>query len=140
MVARRGKRTVRRSTASKGGKLFPTIKKEGAFKGPGMFAAKQTGIKPLAKIVPAFLMIVALAAATPPLGRSIASSVATVPVIGQLTNTAVTYGSTLRAKIMPITAGFIEAPIEAVAQPIGQLGKDLTIPLLIGAAFLLLKK
>ena len=39
-----------------------------------------------------------------------------------------------------ITAGFIEAPIQAVAQPIGQLGKDLTIPLLIGAAFLLLKK
>ena len=101
MVARRGKSPVRRSTASKGGKLFPTIKKEGAFKGPGMFAAKQTGIKPLAKIVPAFLMIVALAAATPPLGRSIASSVATIPVVGQLTNTAVTYGSTLRAKIMP---------------------------------------
>ena len=39
-----------------------------------------------------------------------------------------------------VSAGFIEAPIQAVAQPIGQLGKDLTIPLLIGAAFLLLKK
>ena len=39
-----------------------------------------------------------------------------------------------------ISAGFIEAPITAITQPVGQLGKDLTIPLLIGAAFLLLKK
>ena len=34
----------------------------------------------------------------------------------------------------------IEYPVTAVTKPVGQLGKDLTIPLLIGAAFLLLKK
>ena len=39
-----------------------------------------------------------------------------------------------------ISTGFIEAPIEAITDPLGNLGKDLTIPLLIGAAFLLLKK
>ena len=66
MVARRRKAASRsRSTASRGGKLLPTIKKEGVFKGPGTYAAKQTGLKPMAKIVPAFLMMVAIAAATP---------------------------------------------------------------------------
>ena len=70
MVARRRKAAPRsRSTASKGGKLLPTIKKDGVFKGSGTYAAKQTGLKPMAKIVPAFLMMVAIAAATPPLGR-----------------------------------------------------------------------
>ena len=39
-----------------------------------------------------------------------------------------------------VSTGFIEAPITAITQPVGQLGKDLTIPILIGAAFLLLKK
>ena len=102
MVARRRKAAPRsRSTASKGGKLLPTIKKDGVFKGSGTYAAKQTGLKPMAKIVPAFLMIVAIAAATPPLGRSIAASASSLPVVGSLTNTAVTYGSTLRSKFMP---------------------------------------
>ena len=102
MVARRRKAAPRsRSTASKGGKLLPTIKKDGVFKGSGTYAAKQTGLKPMAKIVPAFLMIVAIAAATPPLGRSIAASASSLPVVGSLTNAAVTYGSTLRSKIVP---------------------------------------
>mgnify|MGYP003128057858 CR=1 FL=1 len=102
MVARRRKSPSRsRSTASRGGKLLPTIKKEGVFKGPGTYAAKQTGLKPMAKVVPAFLMLVAIAAATPPLGRSIAASVATIPLAGSLTNSAVTYGTMLRARFMP---------------------------------------
>jgi hypothetical protein len=102
MVARRRKAAPRsRSTASKGGKLLPTIKNEGVFKGPGTYAATQTGLNPMAKIVPAFLMMVAIAAATPPLGRSIAASASSIPVVGQLTNTAVTYGSTLRTRFMP---------------------------------------
>ena len=63
--------------------------------------AAPRSLKPMAKIVPAFLMMVAIAAATPPLGRSIAASASSLPVVGQLTNTAVTYGSTLRSKIMP---------------------------------------
>jgi len=36
--------------------------------------------------------------------------------------------------------GAIGGTISGVTAPVGQLGKDLTIPLLIGAAFLFLKK
>jgi molybdenum cofactor biosynthesis enzyme len=54
-MARR-KTTRRRSTAtSTGKKLIPTIKKQGLLKGSGMFAAKQTGISAMKKIVPPFL-------------------------------------------------------------------------------------
>ena len=34
----------------------------------------------------------------------------------------------------------IEYPVTAVTAPVGQLGKDLTLPLLIAAGFFLLKK
>ena len=37
-------------------------------------------------------------------------------------------------------AGAIEPPITAITAPVGQLGKDLTLPLLIAAGFFLLKK
>jgi len=97
----RRKKPVRRSQVSNGGKLLPTVKKQGIFKGPGVYAAKQTGIQAMKKAVPAYLMVVALSAATPPLGASIASAVSGVPVVNTLTNTAVGYGTRLRARIMP---------------------------------------
>ena len=95
----RRKATRRSSPTSTGKKLIPTIKKQGILKGAGMFASKQTGIKALSKIVPAYLMVVGVSAATPPLGAAISRSVSTIPVVGELTNTAVTYGTMLRSRL-----------------------------------------
>ena len=95
----RRKATRRSSPTSTGKKLVPTIKKQGLLKGSGMFAAKQTGIKALSKIVPAYLMVVGISAATPPLGAALSRSVSTVPVVGELTNTAVSYGTMLRSRL-----------------------------------------
>ncbi len=97
-MARR-KATRRSSPTSSGKKLVPSIKKQGLLKGSGMFAAKQTGIKALSKIVPAYLMVVGISAATPPLGAALSRSVSTVPVVGELTNTAVSYGTMLRSRL-----------------------------------------
>ena len=97
-MARR-KATRRSSPTSTGKKLVPTIKKQGLLKGSGMFAAKQTGIKALSKVVPAYLMVVGISAATPPLGAALSRSVSTVPVVGELTNTAVSYGTMLRSRL-----------------------------------------
>ena len=87
------------SVSTTGKKLVPTIKKQGLLKGSGMFAAKQTGISAMKKIVPAYLMVVGLSAATPPLGAAISRSVSTIPVVGELTNTAVSYGNMLRSRL-----------------------------------------
>ena len=89
MVARKRKTT--RNLTSTGKKLVPTLKKQGLLKGSGMYAAKQTGIKAMSKVVPAYLMVVGLSAATPPLGAAISRSVSTIPVVGELTTTAVSY-------------------------------------------------
>jgi len=97
MARRKMKR--RSSPTSTGKKLIPTIKKQGLLKGSGMFAAKQTGIKAMSKAVPAYLMVVGLSAATPPLGAAISRSVSSIPVVGELTNTAVSYGAMLRSRL-----------------------------------------
>ncbi len=97
-MARR-KATRRSSPTSSGKKLVPTLKKQGLLKGSGMYAAKQTGIQAMKKVVPAYLMVVGLSAATPPLGAAISRSVSTIPVVGELTNTAVSYGAMLRSRL-----------------------------------------
>lgn len=97
-MARR-KATRRSSPTSTGKKLVPTLKKQGLLKGSGMYAAKQTGIKAMSKVVPAYLMVVGLSAATPPLGAAISRSVSSIPVVGELTNTAVSYGTMLRSRL-----------------------------------------
>jgi hypothetical protein len=97
MVARKRKTT--RNLTSTGKKLVPTLKKQGLLKGSGMYAAKQTGIKAMSKVVPAYLMVVGLSAATPPLGAAISRSVSTIPVVGELTSTAVSYGTMLRSRL-----------------------------------------
>jgi hypothetical protein len=97
MVARKRKTT--RNLTSTGKKLVPTLKKQGLLKGSGMYAAKQTGIKAMSKVVPAYLMVVGLSAATPPLGAAISRSVSTIPVVGELTSTAVSYGAMLRSRL-----------------------------------------
>ena len=97
MARRKMKR--RSSPTSTGKKLLPTIKKQGLLKGSGMFAAKQTGIKAMKTVVPAYMMVVGLAAATPPLGAAISRSASSIPVVGDLTNTAVAYGNMLRSRL-----------------------------------------
>ena len=93
------KRKTTRSVTTTGKKLVPTLKKQGLLKGSGMYAAKQTGIKAMSKVVPAYLMLVGISAATPALGSSINQSVSTIPVVGALTNTAVSYGAMLRSRL-----------------------------------------
>ena len=93
------KRKTTRNLTSTGKKLLPTIKKQGILKGSGMYASKQTGIKAMSKVVPAYLMVVGLSAATPPLGAAISRSVSTIPVVGELTSTAVSYGAMLRSRL-----------------------------------------
>ena len=97
-MAPRRKTRRRSSPTSTGKKLIPTIKKQGLLKGSGMFAAKQTGIGAMKKVVPAYLMIVGLSALTPPLGSAISNSASTIPIVGPLTNTAVSYGTMLRSR------------------------------------------
>jgi len=98
MAARKKKRSGAAKPSS-GRKLGPTIKKHGWFQGPGVFVAKQSGIKSAKKIVPAAIMLVALSALTPPLGAQIASSVRTVPIVAPLANTLVGYGAMLRGRL-----------------------------------------
>jgi len=98
-MARRKKKGSSISKPSSGRKLGPTIKKHGWFQGPGVFVAKQSGFKSAKKIVPAALMLVAVAALTPPLGAQIASSVRTVPVVAPLASTLVGYGTMLRGRL-----------------------------------------
>mgnify|MGYP003149895768 FL=1 len=93
------KRKTTRSVTTTGKKLIPTLKKQGLLKGSGMYASKQTGIKAMSKVVPAYLMVVGLSAATPPLGAAISRSVSQIPVVGELTNTAVSYGAMLRSRL-----------------------------------------
>ena len=95
----RRKRKTTRSVTTTGKKLIPTLKKQGLLKGSGMYAAKQTGIGAMKKVVPAYLMVVGLSAATPPLGAAISRSVSTIPVVGELTNTAVSYGAMIRSRL-----------------------------------------
>lgn len=97
MARRKMKR--RSSPTSTGKKLVPTLKKQGLLKGSGMYAAKQTGIKAMSKVVPAYMLVVGLSAATPPLGAAISRSVSSIPVVGELTNTAVSYGTMLRSRL-----------------------------------------
>jgi len=97
-MARRKKKGGSMSKPSSGRKPIPTIKKHGVFKGSGIYVAKQTGFQSAKKIVPAALMLVAIAALTPPLGAQLASSVRTVPIVAPLANTLVGYGTMLRAR------------------------------------------
>ena len=98
-MAPRRKKTRRSSPTTTGKKLIPTIKKQGVLKGAGMFAEKQTGIKAMKTVVPAYLSVVALSALTPPLGQSISRSLSTIPVVGDIANTAVSYGTMLRSRL-----------------------------------------
>ena len=98
-MAGRKKKRSGAAKPSSGRKLGPTIKKHGWFQGPGVFVAKQSGFKSAKKIVPAAIMLVALAALTPPLGAQIAQSVRTVPIVAPLASTLVGYGTMLRSRV-----------------------------------------
>jgi len=98
-MAKKGKKRSFTARSNNGKKLIPTVKKWGVFKGPGKFASTQTGIKSLQKVVPAYLMLVAISAATPSLGAQISASTATLPVVAPLVASGVGYGAQLRARL-----------------------------------------
>jgi len=95
MVARKRK-TVRRSK-----KLGAVLKRDGLFKGSGNYVGMQLG-GPLGKaaktVVPAMLLLVAAAAATPQLGNALASSVRGIPIVAPLAAVSASYGTSLRSK------------------------------------------
>ena len=98
-MARR--KTTRRARTPK--KLFAKIKKDGVFKGTGDWAGSQIGGelgKITKKAVPAFMLLTAISAVTPPLGASIANSVRSIPVVAPLANVSASYGSQLRSRFM----------------------------------------
>jgi len=98
MVVRR-KKTVRRRSS----KLFAKIKRDGIFKGTGDWAGSQVGGsigKGIKKAVPAFMLLTAISAVTPPLGTTLANSLSGIPIISPLASTSVSYGQMLRAKLL----------------------------------------
>jgi hypothetical protein len=98
-MARR--KATRRTRTPK--KLFAKIKKDGVFKGTGDWAGSQIGGelgKITKKAVPAFMLLTAISAVTPPLGASIANSVRSIPVVAPLANVSASYGSQLRSRFM----------------------------------------
>ena len=88
-----------RAKASNGKKLGATWRKWGIFRGSGKYARTQTGIKPLEKVVPAALGLVALTAITPQLGGAVAQALGPVPVAGPVANTLAGYGAMLRSRV-----------------------------------------
>ena len=98
MVVRR-KKTVRRRS----NKLMAKIKRDGVFKGTGDWAGSQVGGsigKGIKKAVPAFMLLTAISAVTPPLGATLASSLSGIPIVSPLANTSVSYGQMLRARLL----------------------------------------
>jgi len=95
------RKTVRRSRTPK--KLFAKIKKDGVFKGTGDWAGSQIGGelgKITKKAVPAFMLLTAISAVTPPLGASIANSLRSIPVVGPIGNVSASYGAQLRSRFL----------------------------------------
>ena len=98
MVARR-KKTVRRRSQ----KLMAKIKRDGVFKGTGDWAGSQVGGsigKGTKKAVPAFMLLTAISAVTPPLGSTLANSLSGIPIVSPLANTSGSYGQLLRARLL----------------------------------------
>jgi len=92
------KKSGGRSKPSSGRKFGATVKKWGWFKGPGKYVRSQTGFKWTEKAVPAALMLVAVAAITPPLGAQLATSVRSIPIVAPLAATFVGYGTQIRRR------------------------------------------
>ena len=98
MAVRRKKTTRRKSQ-----KLFAKIKRDGVFKGTGAWAGSQIGGelgKVTKKAVPAFMLLTAVSAVTPPLGSQIANSASAIPIVGPLASVSANYGAMLRSRLM----------------------------------------
>ena len=98
MAVRRKKTTRRKSQ-----KLFAKIKRDGVFKGTGDWAGSQIGGelgKVTKKAVPAFMLLTAVSAVTPPLGSQIANSASEIPIVGPLASVSANYGAMLRSRLM----------------------------------------
>jgi|TARA_Y100000310_G_scaffold42011_1_gene39320 hypothetical protein len=97
-MARKKAKRSNGSKPSNGRKLGATVKRWGIIRGPGKYAATQTGVRQMEKAVPLALGLVALAAITPALAGQISSSVAGIPVVGPVAGTLTNYGASLRSR------------------------------------------
>ena len=80
-------------------KLGPLMKRFGILKGSGEFAAKQTGIKAMKTVVPLFLGIAAISAASPRTGAMLTAPLATIPVVNGLAGAASGIGTSVRTRL-----------------------------------------
>ena len=80
-------------------KLGPLMKRFGILKGSGEFAAKQTGIKAMKTVVPLFLGLAAISAASPRTSAALTAPLATIPVVNGAAAAATGIGSSLRTRL-----------------------------------------
>jgi hypothetical protein len=80
-------------------KLMGLIKKYGPLKGSGEFAAKQTGLKAMKTVVPLFLGLAAISAASPKTAALVSAPLATIPVVNGLSAAATGIGSSVRTRL-----------------------------------------
>jgi len=91
------KRTYNPNAPGNGRKLGPTIKKQGVLKGPGVFLAKQTGVKIFKTVTPLFLMLAVTSAVWPGAAMQIVKPLQGIPLAGEFGMLAMQSGMYLRA-------------------------------------------
>jgi len=94
---KKGARRYNPNAPGNGKKLGPTIKKQGALKGPGVFLAKQTGLKGFKTVVPIFILLMGTAAVFPGAAAQIIRPLTQIPIAGEFATLAFTSGLRLRA-------------------------------------------
>ncbi|HIA02640.1 MAG TPA: hypothetical protein EYN66_12135 [Myxococcales bacterium] len=98
MARKKGKkRTYNPNAPGNGKKLGPTVKKQGILKGPGVYLAKQTGLKAFKTITPLFLMIAATSAVWPGAAAQIVKPLQGIPLAGEFGMLAMQSGMYLRS-------------------------------------------
>jgi len=98
---KKGKRSFNPNAPGNGKKIGPTIKKQGILKGPGVYLAKQTGLKAFKTVTPLFLMVAATAAVWPSAAATMVKPLMGVPIAGDLGMLAMQTGTYLRAGMPP---------------------------------------
>jgi len=96
---KKGARRYNANAPGNGKKIGPTIKKQGILKGPGVYLAKQTGLKGFKTVAPLFILLMGTAAIWPGAAHRLVAPLAGIPIAGDLAMLAMTSGVRLRAGI-----------------------------------------
>ncbi|HIA02764.1 MAG TPA: hypothetical protein EYN66_12790 [Myxococcales bacterium] len=96
---KKGSRRYNPNAPGNGKKLGATMKKQGPLRGPGVFLAKQTGLKGFKTVVPLFLLLGITAAVSPTIGARIVGPLASFPIVGDFAMLAAQSGIMLRGSM-----------------------------------------